>query len=225
MHSELIAEEIKIQDVMLKEKPVKRGYPYQLRVLDEEQDLENKILKLSALIRNTEVFQGLPVTERNLLSTQLCIMRKYSKIFKERIKLFGTIKVMNVCLGGTCNDSTWREEVIAGLEVEYFNPLVSDWTPECQVEEVKQREECDICLYVITPKMTGTYGIAEAVDDSNKRPGRVVFVGLREDGEQRFDEKQWGSIGAVAELIKGNGGMTFSYLSNAINYINGFGKR
>ena len=37
-------------------------------------------------------------------------------------------------------------------------------------EEIKQRAECDFCLYVITPKMTGVYSIAEVVDDSNKRP-------------------------------------------------------
>ena len=35
-----------------------------------------------------------------------------------------------VFLGGTCNGSTWREELIPILEINYFNPVVSDWTPE-----------------------------------------------------------------------------------------------
>ena len=43
-----------------------------------------------------------------------------------------------VFLGGTCNESTWRNELIPLLEnagVEYFNPVVDNWTPECQEEE------------------------------------------------------------------------------------------
>lgn len=50
-------------------------------------------------------------------------------------------------------------------DYDYFNPVVDDWTEECYQEELFQRNICDHCLYVITPLMTGTYSIAEAVDD------------------------------------------------------------
>ena len=82
---------------------------------------------------------------------------------------------MKVFLGGTCNGSKWREELIPKLTIDYFDPVVEDWTPECQQEEIRQREICDIVLHVITPKMKGAYAIAEAVDDSNKRPDRTAF--------------------------------------------------
>ena len=59
-------------------------------------------------------------------------------------------KTKKVFLGGTCNNSNWREKLIAKLKCEYFNPVVIDWNEE--IEEVKQREECDFVLYVITPK-------------------------------------------------------------------------
>jgi len=62
-----------------------------------------------------------------------------------------------VFLGGTCNKSDWRDKLIPLLDIKFFNPVVEDWTPECQDEEIRQREECDFCLYVITPKMTGVY--------------------------------------------------------------------
>ena len=52
------------------------------------------------------------------------------------------------------------------MKIDYFNPVVDDWTPECQDEEIRQRELCDYCLYTITPKMTDVYSIAEVVDDS-----------------------------------------------------------
>ena len=56
---------------------------------------------------------------------------------------------MKVFLGGTCNESTWREGLIKALKIGYFNPVVDDWTPDCMAEEIKQREECDfvVCDY------------------------------------------------------------------------------
>lgn len=126
---------------------------------------------------------------------------------------------MKVFLGGTCNESTWRNRIIPMLNIDYFNPVVTDWTPDCMAEELRQREICDFCLYVITPKMTGTYSIAEVVDDSNKRPLRTIFVRLRDD-DIRFDEGQWKSLGAVAQMIKRNGAVIFTDLKSAAIHIN-----
>ena len=44
-----------------------------------------------------------------------------------------------VFLGGTCNESSWREELIPMLKCEYFNPVVKDWTPQCQEEKENQK--------------------------------------------------------------------------------------
>ena len=112
---------------------------------------------------------------------------------------------MKVFLGGTCNGSTWRDELILMLNMDYFNPVVKDWTMACQAEEVKQREECDYCLYVITPKMTGVYSIAEAVDDSVKRGYKTIFCYLMQDGEATFTEAQRKSIHQTARMIRENG--------------------
>jgi hypothetical protein len=60
-----------------------------------------------------------------------------------------------VFLGGTCNESQWRKELIPMSSIDYFNPVVPEWTPECMEEERRQREPCDHCLYVITPLMMG----------------------------------------------------------------------
>jgi hypothetical protein len=131
-------------------------------------------------------------------------------------------KQMKVFLGGTCNESQWRDEFAPLLTIGHFNPVVDDWTPECQAEELRQRQECDFCLYVITPRMTGVYSIAEVVDDSNKRPSKTVFVRLRNDGALRFDDGQWKSLGAVARMVQTNGGKVFDGLPEAARYINSF---
>ena len=88
-------------------------------------------------------------------------------------------------------------------------------------EELKQRESCDYCLYVITPKMKGVYSIAEVVDDSNKRTDKTIFVCLRcDDGVQPFNDGQWNSLTAVVRMVKCNGSKVFYDLISAANYIN-----
>lgn len=127
-----------------------------------------------------------------------------------------------VFLGGTCNESTWREEIIPMLRNErlsYFNPVVDDWDDEAQKREVRERQSCDVVFYTITPKMTGVYSVAEVVDDSNKRPHRTIFVLLKVDKTLEFNEGQWKSLLAVAEMVKRNGAQVFYGLRSAVDYI------
>ena len=129
---------------------------------------------------------------------------------------------MKVFLGGTCNGSKWREDLIPLLEIDYFNPVVEDWTPDCQEEEIRQREECDYCLYVVTPKMTGFFSIAEVADDSNKRPGKTVFLVLEEDEGVQWQPHQMKSLNAVKKLVFSNGGKVFTSLKETANQLNSF---
>ena len=127
---------------------------------------------------------------------------------------------MRVFLGGTCNESTWREGLIKALKIGYFNPVVDDWTPDCMAEEIKQREECDFCLYVITPKMTGVYSIAEVVDDSHKKKGKTLFCLLEIDEFYAFTPVQLKSLIAVKELLERNNVITFTSLDDVAEFLN-----
>ena len=125
---------------------------------------------------------------------------------------------MKVFLGGTCNESTWRNRMMIYLHddgLEYFNPVIDDWMEDCMKKEIQERQVCDFCLYAITPKMIGVYSIAEVVDDSNKRPEKTVLVLLRDDGKDHFNEGQWKSLGSVARMVKLNGGQVFDHLKSA----------
>lgn len=121
-----------------------------------------------------------------------------------------------VFLGGTCAESTWREELISQLEIDYFNPVVEDWTPECQDEEVKQRQTCDFCLYVLTSEMQGVYSVAEVIDDSNKRPENTVFCFI-EDG---FEAHQVKSLKQVVKMVEENGAKVCDSLKDVASYLN-----
>lgn len=132
---------------------------------------------------------------------------------------------MEVFLGGTCNDSTWREELIPMLECDYFNPVVKDWNEEAQKLEIHKRQTCDFVLYVITPKMTGVYSIAEVVEDSNKRPQQTLFCIIENDDNNEFTEHQLKSLMMVKNLVRNNNARVFDTLedvANFLNYIRGY---
>lgn len=123
---------------------------------------------------------------------------------------------MRVFLGGTCNNSTWRDDLIPMLKIDYFNPVVGDWTPECQEIEILERKRCDFCLYVITSDMKGVYSIAELVADSFLRPDNTLFCFLP-DG---FDLPQIDSLEAVGDLVLGRGVPVFNDLESVAQYLN-----
>lgn len=125
-----------------------------------------------------------------------------------------------VFLGGTCNCSQWREQLIPLLEIDYFNPVVDDWDEEAYQRELYEREHCDFCTYVITPKITGVYTIAEVVDDSNKRPKKTLFCYLEHEGNETFTESQLKSLKNVARMVSDNGAKVFDDLNSLANFIN-----
>jgi len=130
------------------------------------------------------------------------------------------MKKKKVFLGGTANNSDWREKLIKNLEIDYFNPIVDDWNEAAQKEEIKQRKECDFCLYVITPKMKGVYSIAEVVQDSNERPEKTIFCYLKKDDKSEFDEHQVKSLDMTGKMIKENGAKWFKTLEEVTDYLN-----
>ena len=132
-----------------------------------------------------------------------------------------------VFLGGTCNGSKWRDNLIELLDkkVQYFNPVVENWTEECRLKEIEEREKASVLLYVISPLMTGVYSVAEAASDSVKYPEKTIFCVLDRDTDSEgkvvnFTESQWKSLEATKELIKTNGATVASSLVNVAMRLN-----
>ena len=102
------------------------------------------------------------------------------------------------------------------LTCDYFNPVVADWTPACQEEEIRQRETCDAILYTLTGETPGFYSIAEAVDDSNKRPSKTVFCLLPDT----FEAGHLKHMRKVADMVANNGGYVVEGLKDAAIILN-----
>lgn len=133
---------------------------------------------------------------------------------------------VSVFLGGTCADSTWREELIPKLNegVEAFNPVVSDWNPECQAIEDFHRATDDVILYVITPEGEGFYSFVEVTDDSNKRPESTILCILTEANDKKFEGHTLKCVNKTANLVQENGVLVFTDLQSLANYLNSLTK-
>ena len=132
---------------------------------------------------------------------------------------------VKVFLGGTCAGSTWREELQPKLDserIETFNPVVPNWTPECQAEEDYHRETDDICLYVITPEGEGFYSFVEVTDDSNKRPESTVLCILSEANGKRFEGHMLKCALKTAKLVSKNGAFVTDNLDELAIYLNSY---
>jgi Nucleoside 2-deoxyribosyltransferase like len=127
---------------------------------------------------------------------------------------------IEVFLGGTCNDSNWREELIPLLKIKYFNPVVEDWNETILKIEYEKKKTCDYILYTITPKFDGLYSIAEVVDDSNKRSKKVIFCILKRDEDGQFSTWQLKSLKLVENMIKNNGSYVFYSLNEIASFLN-----
>ena len=127
---------------------------------------------------------------------------------------------MKVFLGGTINGSLWRDEVIGKITMDYFNPVVDEWSEQDVLNEEREKEICDWLLFVITPLMAGVYSIAEAVDASNKCPEKTIFCVLDEDGGSTWSECQVKSLNQVKKMIRGNGAVVLDGLDDVIRFLN-----
>lgn len=72
-----------------------------------------------------------------------------------------------IALFGTCGGSTWREDKIIPYfeehNINYYNPVVSNWTPECAIDEAKHLANDEIILFVINEETSGMASLMEAM--------------------------------------------------------------
>lgn len=114
-------------------------------------------------------------------------------------------KVAKVFLGGTCAESTWRQDLIPVLKkkkIDFFNPVVPNWNEEAKKIEDHEKTICGVELYVITSEMTGVYSIAEVMRSVYTNPKGTIFV-VAEDG---FEADQIKSLHAVVDIVIEEGG-------------------
>ena len=154
------------------------------------------------------------------------LLKKFSEDELKHIESFSLESVdheiigeKKIFLGGTCV-SNWRDTLIKMLEIGYYDPVSENWTPKMKKDELDQRDDCEFLLYVITPKMTGVYSIAEVIDDSNNRTVKTILCILSKDDDDEWDEGQKLSLNSVEKMVIENGCKTFRSLKQVADYVN-----
>ncbi len=113
-----------------------------------------------------------------------------------------------VFLGGTVNGSNWRDILIPLLTIQFFNPVVKDWTPEDAQRENQAKATAAVNLFVITPKQHGLYVPVElgvmACESRTNPDMKVVLVFLTEDAGEVFTPHQLSSNVQIRELMAKN---------------------
>jgi len=131
---------------------------------------------------------------------------------------------MKVFLGGTCGQSTWRDELIPILKIlgiDFYNPVIKDRdrTDADKEDEIQYRKSCDFVLYVITPDIKGLYSIAEVIDDSHERPEKTLFLYLPESDDKKYPlEGMYGSLEEVGRMVERNNAKWFQTWMELVNF-------
>ena len=148
-------------------------------------------------------------------------------------------KKYKVGLFGTCNNSSWRKVIIPMLEsseLDYFNPVVANWTPEDKLNEENEKSIDDYLLYVITPRQIGFYSFSEIMDSvskANMLNKKVIFCYILYDNimkdiqrslNHRIDgyfyswtDSEKKSLEAIGEMVEHNNGKWIKFSESTEN--------
>lgn len=90
---------------------------------------------------------------------------------------------MKICIGmfGTCGGSKWREPMIEKFNeqgIEFYNPQVENWTPECAIDEARHLAEDAIILFPVTGETTAVASLSEV--------GFSILNAIRLDNQRDF---------------------------------------
>ncbi|XP_034233560.1 uncharacterized protein LOC117640798 isoform X3 [Thrips palmi] len=140
-----------------------------------------------------------------------------------------------VFLGGSCNPTTWRQDVaiplLQDLDITFYNPQVSDWAPELIEKEHFAKTNAEVLFFVIDNQTRNTASTVEVAFYSGLRKQKLVLVvhpyqssGAKIAGEEILDDEWRDLISSqrVMQLLAERQGMPF--FSNIRNAIDGIDK-
>ncbi|XP_054744894.1 uncharacterized protein LOC129249228 isoform X2 [Anastrepha obliqua] len=87
---------------------------------------------------------------------------------------------VEVFLGGSCNPTTWRADVaipaLKELGISFYNPQVSDWTPDLIELEHRAKEKARVLFFVMDSETRASAGAIEAAHIAGQNCKQLVLV-------------------------------------------------
>ncbi|XP_053694583.1 uncharacterized protein LOC128742285 [Sabethes cyaneus] len=85
-----------------------------------------------------------------------------------------------VFLGGSCNPTTWRADVaiptLDRLGISFYNPQVSQWTPDLLELEHRAKEKAKVLFFVMDSQTRSTAGAIEVAHIAGRNSKHLVLV-------------------------------------------------
>lgn len=95
-----------------------------------------------------------------------------------------------VFLGGSCNPTTWRADIAIPtlnlLGISFYNPQVSEWTPDLLELEHRAKEKAKVLFFVMDSQTRSTAGAIEVAHIAGKNSKRLVLVLLPYKPQQKI---------------------------------------
>lgn len=90
------------------------------------------------------------------------------------------VEAPEVFLGGSCNPTTWRADVampeLKKLGISFFNPQVSQWTPDLIQLEHRAKQKARVLFFVIDSETRASAGAIEVAHLSGQNQKPLILV-------------------------------------------------
>lgn len=115
-----------------------------------------------------------------------------------------------VFLGGSCNPTTWRQDVaiplLNKLGITYYNPQVDQWNPELVEHEFHAKENASVLFYVINNETRNVSGIIEAAYLAGRRRKLILVVDSYRCGQtlcgEIISQQEYEELDTSLEILK-----------------------
>ncbi|XP_034491023.1 uncharacterized protein LOC117794503 isoform X2 [Drosophila innubila] len=112
--------------------------------------------------------------------TELRSTKSFSSVDDTKKKKNATNEPVEVFLGGSCNPTTWRADVaipaLKELGISFYNPQVSDWTPDLIELEHRAKEKARVLFFVMDSETRASAGAIEAAHIAGQNCKQLVLV-------------------------------------------------
>ncbi|XP_073981517.1 NDT-like domain-containing protein raw isoform X13 [Rhodnius prolixus] len=136
----------------------------------------------------------------------------------------------DVFLGGSCNPTTWRQDVaiplLESLGITYYNPQVSEWSADLVTVEHNAKESACILFYVLDRRTRNVVGIVEAANFAGAHRNLVLVMDSYREQEPiagetithtEFEELCSG-LATLKDLVERQGIPVFTSITTAIHW-------
>ncbi|MGH1366612.1 MAG: hypothetical protein ACRBF0_23835 [Calditrichia bacterium] len=82
-----------------------------------------------------------------------------------------------------------------------------------------EKEHADAIVFVITPSALSTFDLANAVNESNKRPEKTIVCFLSAGNEWMHDPRRYAELSEIRAILESNGARCLNSLSELADII------